>query len=388
MLESPPITAVLTPAGRGAIATVAVRGSRAGEIVAGRFQAATSRPISRLEPGRIAFGRFRSAAAEEELIVARLGPQQWEIHCHGGSAAVEAIVAALVADGCGQVSWHEWAEQHETDLLSAEARIALADARTERTAAILLAQYQGALRQEIASIQAALEQSQLAAADSALRRLLQYSIFGQHLTQPWKVVLAGRPNVGKSSLINALVGYQRSIVFDQPGTTRDVVTATTAVDGWPLELSDTAGLHASGDAIEQAGIERTEQQLAKADLILLVFEAPEPWSAGDAALLASLPGQTPRIVVYNKSDLGQLPFDERPAGLLVSAASGAGLESLLQQISATLVPQPPASAGAAAPFTTRQVTALAAARDALTIGDAPAAAGHLASLRQSCAASA
>ena len=85
----------------------------------------------------------------------------------------------------------------------------------------------------------------LQAAAARIREWLAWEDFGLHLTRPWNVVLAGRPNVGKSSLINALLGYTRSIVFDQPGTTRDVVTAATAIDGWPIELSDTAGLRES-----------------------------------------------------------------------------------------------------------------------------------------------
>ena len=98
------------------------------------------------------------------------------------------------------------------------------------------------------------------------------------------MVIAGPPNVGKSSLINALLGFQRAIVFDLPGTTRDVVTAVTALDGWPVELSDTAGLRSSDDPLELAGIEQAHRQAAAADCLLLVFDASQPWSARESAI--------------------------------------------------------------------------------------------------------
>jgi tRNA modification GTPase len=106
-----------------------------------------------------------------------------------------------------------------------------------------------------------------------LDALLRWSEFGRHLTQPWQVVLTGVPNVGKSSLINRLLGYSRSIVYAEPGTTRDVVTAATAFDGWPVELSDTAGLRDAAGEIEAAGVERARRHLATADLAIVFSTA-------------------------------------------------------------------------------------------------------------------
>ena len=184
---------------------------------------------------------------------------------------------------------------------------------------------------------------------------------GRHLVEPWQIVVAGRPNVGKSSLINALVGYGRSIVHDTAGTTRDVVTARTAIDGWPVLLADTAGLGAGGDALERAGIELAHQQLARADLVLLVFDLSVPWSEADQALLDGLPGALP---IHNKSDAALAAGAGRPAGLTLSALGGQGLDALLGQIGHALVPHPPPP-GAAVPFAADQVEALRRMREGL-----------------------
>src|SRR5262249_36933342 len=157
-----------------------------------------------------------------------------------------------------------------------------------------------------------------------------------------QVVIAGRPNVGKSSLINALVGYQRAIVFDQPGTTRDVVTASTVIDGWPISLSDTAGLHGTNDQLEAAGIELARARLAQADLVIWVLDA----TAASGELLEELQRQinelglrlpNKRLVVLNKID--RAPGRSVPEGVIAtSATDGGGVEKLLAEISSALVP--------------------------------------------------
>ena len=124
------------------------------------------------------------------------------------------------------------------------------------------------------------------------------------------MVLAGRTNVGKSSLLNALAGHGRAIVHHVPGTTRDAVTVATAIDGWPVELCDTAGLRPPDDAVERAGIELARERLAEADLVVLVADRSRPWSAEDQALRDQWPGA---VLVHNKCDL-PASAGERPAG--------------------------------------------------------------------------
>ena len=138
---------------------------------------------------------------------------------------------------------------------------------------MLLDQYHGALAAAIRATLAAAASGDWQTASATIDALLAHRGVGEHLTTPWRVVLAGPPNVGKSSLKNALVGYQRAIVCDLPGTTRDVVATTTAIDGWPIQLADTAGLRDAADELEAAGVARAARALAAADLVVLVDEA-------------------------------------------------------------------------------------------------------------------
>jgi tRNA modification GTPase len=195
------------------------------------------------------------------------------------------------------------------------------------------------LEDELRRILELLSTDPLDAAQAALGELLRWSECGPRLTQPWKVVLAGEPNVGKSSLINALLGYDRAIVFDQPGTTRDLLTATTALEGWPVELTDTAGLRNSADRLESSGIERAAKMIA---------EAPR------------------RVGVLNKVDL--LPpaaLQADPSLISTSVATGKGLEQLQSAIAARLVPEVP-NPGTPLPFLSHQIQLLTAARAANT----------------------
>ena len=152
-----------------------------------------------------------------------------------------------------------------------------------------------------------------------------------------------------------LVGYQRSIVFETPGTTRDVVTALTAFDGWPVELSDTAGQRTTTDEIEAAGVARAEAECASADLVMLVFDLAARSSTDEEDLLARYPQA---LVIYNKADIATLQ-PEGPQGLVVSAFTRQGIGDLVNAILARLIPHPP-PAMSAVPFTHEQVQQLQA----------------------------
>lgn len=343
----------LTPPGRGAIATVRVEGPGAEEAVAALVRTRNGRFLSDFPQDRLVVARFGDEPGEE-VVVRRHSDGAIELHCHGGYAVVAMIEQALVTAGGQVVSWQDWAAAHQSDPIAAAARVALAEARTERTAAILLDQYQGALRRAIREIEAATAHGNHGTARRQAETLLSRAPLGRHLTQPWQVVVAGRPNVGKSSLINALAGYDRAIVHPTPGTTRDLITVQTAADGWPIELCDTAGLHAGGDAIERAGIELARQRLAAADLVLLVFDRSQPWSEADQALLDAWPQA---MVVHNKADL-PAAAGLRPAGPAVSAPLSQGIEALIRTLASRLVPNPPPP-GAAVPFVDEQVEQIA-----------------------------
>jgi tRNA modification GTPase len=186
-------------------------------------------------------------------------PPEVEVHGHGGPAPLALVVEALVAGGAALATPEAWVGRSGRSPLSVAAEIDLAGAATVRSAEILLEQAQGALEAEIRRLMTRARPipgrpSAASTPCSAARRS------GCVLVSGWRVVLAGRPNVGKSRLLNALAGYERALVDPVPGTTRDIVTIRTALDGWPVDLSDTAGLRPTSEPIEATGV-----ALARAD---------------------------------------------------------------------------------------------------------------------------
>jgi tRNA modification GTPase len=377
------VTGVLTPAGRGAIATVVVEGPRAEEIVLSRFVPG-SRRWSDGPTMRIRLGRW-SGSTGEEVVVCKTSERRFEIHCHGGAAAAKSITSGLAESGCATLDWPDWLARESSNSIVAEALADLALAGGERTALILLDQAQGALSRALRQIAGQVEAGEIEGASAAAAELRGRAALGRRLTRPWRVVLTGRVNVGKSSLINSLAGYERSIVNAAPGTTRDVVTVAAAIDGWPVELSDTAGLRNSDDAIEQAGVALAARRAAAADLVVLVFDASAPWTSDDDALVAAFPEA---IVVHNKIDLLDERRDERsdnrpeywpeywpddrPRGVQASAIEPGGTAGLLAALGRRLAPSPP-PVGAAVPFRERHLAALAAVEAALARGDSEGA---------------
>lgn len=366
-----------------AIATLGVAGPNALSAI-GNF---VRLPSTGLEVGGVRFATWRiplgqSATrpidqphvAGEHVVLTRPAEDRVEVHCHGGVAVCQRLLSDLVQAGCVAVASEHWPSRLDCPLARA-AEQDLQLATTDRAAAVLLDQMNGALRRGILAAQ-----SQIANRDSAgLRELLRWADFGVHLSQPWKVVLAGPPNVGKSSLLNALAGTRQAIVHHEPGTTRDWIQWPSAVDGWPVLFTDTAGVRQSAEVIERVGVERGLGQLRDADLAVLVVDAQQGWAEAHARLLSLTPRR--RLIVYNKVDLESsaapvihslvsgLPVAGRGAGertmdgeqieagtplLRTCAVDGTGIDDLLSAISNILVPEAPA-AGAAVPFRTEQV---------------------------------
>jgi tRNA modification GTPase len=340
------------------VATLLVAGHLAVELVERHFQPAAKRKLSATRDGRTLFGRWGTWETQpgEEIVVSRLSREACEIHCHGGEAAARAIITTLVADGCQECPWQTWLRATASDPVTASAQVALAAATTKRTSSILLDQYCGALRREMETIISACATGDCKLVVARLKAVNSRSHIAAHLTKPWRVVLAGRPNVGKSSLMNAILGYSRAIVFDAPGTTRDVLTATTAIDGWPLELCDTAGLRAACEEVETEGVARAHRVAATADLLVLVFDATERWSADDEALCATYPQA---LIVVNKIDI-QPPPSMRRDFWAVSCVTKQGISLLLQAMVRRLIPIP-LNAGDALAFTSGQQEAICAA---------------------------
>ncbi len=344
--------AVLTPPGAGAIATVAVSGPRAWEFARRLFRPAGTPLPDAPELHRFWFGRLGEGAGDE-VILAATGPDAVEVHCHGGRRVVRWVVEQFLALGCPETALSGGREPPVCQThrgLTPPAQL-LPFAPTLRTASVLLDQLHGAF-------DAAVRRALASPALDGLADLARFAPIGRHLIAPWKVVIAGPPNVGKSSLVNALAGYQRAVVSPVAGTTRDAVSVQLAFDGWPVELTDTAGLR-EAEGLEAEGIERAKQALAAADLVLGVLD-------GSAAEVEWPDADLPRerlLVVVNKSDVmrgwGAVGGDGWGL-LLVSALTGAGIPELAAAIVRRLAPDPPPP-GAAVPYTPGLADRVAAA---------------------------
>jgi tRNA modification GTPase len=365
IMTNPTLLSCLTPPGRAALATLGLQGPAAWPVVRELFQTRKGSPLPESPvAGAFWLGRFgRELADEVVLAVHQVEPTaRLEIHCHGGREVVRLLVELLTARGLVEVSWPEFLRQTTPGVLQAEAALALAQAPTVRTANILLDQYHGALPAALDVIRGALEANEEERAAALVDELAGRIPLGRHLTEPWQVVIAGAPNVGKSSLVNALAGYQRSIVAPTPGTTRDVVTTRLALDGWPIELADTAGLRGQGESIEQEGMARARARLEKADLVLWVLDASAERTEPE------VPSAHLHRVI-NKVDLpAAWNLDEVGPALRVSARTGEGIEELVNAISRRLVPEVPPP-GAAVPFTESVCAAILEARQCLSAGE-------------------
>jgi tRNA modification GTPase len=377
--EMPTWIACLTPPGQSALATLGLYGPRAWEALRRLFRRRSGAELDEAPAcGRFWLGRIGSEVADEVVVAVKQTEPvpRLEVHGHGGREVVRFLIELFREQGLHLCSWEDFLRKTNMDALKAEAAIGLAHAATPRTAGILLDQQQGALDPAFEAIQQALERDEVAAAAEGLAQLARYATVGRHLTQPYRVVVAGAPNVGKSSLVNALAGYQRSIVAATPGTTRDVVTIRLALDGWLIELADTAGQRTNAETLEEEGIRRARATAAAADLCLWLFDssAPPVWPSEPLADV---------LYVLNKSDLAPAwDVASIPDAVCVSALTGAGLPELCAAVIARLVPDPPPP-GAAVPFTPRLCEGIAQAQRALATGGAAEMRRLVASLRES-----
>jgi tRNA modification GTPase len=349
------VVALLTPPGRGALAVVGLCGPGSCGVADRLFRPRGGLPLADRRPGSLAFGNWQSLpdAASEELVVVKRSADSIEVHCHGGAAAADAVIGSLVSVGADRLPLPAWLEAAGFGEIEREARAALAVAAGPKAARILCRQLGGALAAE-------LERLGTAGSDreAGVERLLRAARVGLRLIRPWQVVLAGAVNAGKSSLANALIGYARSIVSAEPGTTRDLVSTPIVLGGWEVDLIDTAGVReAARGATERAGIERAERASREADLVLRVVPGDDANSPGGFAS----PASDRELVVVTKADLVGQSLQPPPDGIVTSAVTGAGIEQLTNLIAARLVPEeaaePDLLAGAV-PFTDRQVEAI------------------------------
>ncbi len=406
------IAAIATGTRPTAIGIVRVSGPGCFPLCDQVFRAANGRPFSEQDARRMAFGEMLDAAGhviDQGLAVRFPGPNSYtgedcaEFHCHGSPVVLQELLAALFAAGARQAEAGEYTKRAflngRLDLTQAEAVADLIDAETAAAARNAAAQLDGSLRRDLEAVTERLldissqfyavvdypdediqdiHPAQIAAAlqdcESTLSRLLATCQRGRVLKSGVRTAIVGRPNAGKSSLLNALAGYERAIVTDIPGTTRDTVEESVLCGGVRLRLIDTAGIRETGDAVEQLGVERARQALANADLVLVVMDgsAPPAQEDGDILRLAQESG-APFLPIFSKLDLGTAPriaadgYGDCPANAIrLSSVTGEGLD-VLEETVAALFPEGDAPDGSIL-TNQRQQDSARRARDAIRRG--------------------
>ncbi|MCK4373990.1 MAG: GTP-binding protein [Candidatus Brocadiae bacterium] len=311
---------IITPPGEGGIGIIALWGARAAEVLDEVF-VGTRRRARALGVGAIAHGTIRrDGQAVDEVIVARVaatgaapGALRFEVNCHGGIVAVRAALKCLQEAGAqvvepGEAAGAPPAAAHPLSgaVIRARALAQLPRAPTRLAATMLLHQAAGATSKELEGIAELLAAGEAARAEERIEALLRTARLGRALLQPPRVALLGPPNVGKSTLLNALLEEERVIVHHEPGTTRDIVAETVSMRGVPFELLDSAGIRAAQDELEQQAVGRAAALAGTCDAALLMFDARE----GPQGALESVPAlnkEARLILVGNKIDL--LPGD-------------------------------------------------------------------------------
>lgn len=371
------IAAISTANSAGGIGTIRISGSQAIEVADRVFRAADSKSLSELPGYHAKFGHAYSSSQKLDQVVALVfraphsytGEDVVELSCHGGLYLVSRLLEAVLTAGAAPAEAGEFTKRAflngKMDLTSAESVMQLIAASGEQAAAASLNQLEGNLYQEIQHVlqklldcsanMAAwvdypdedipdLEESSLAAileeCHSRLVALLNSYQQGQAILEGIDTVIAGRPNAGKSTLMNLLSGREKSIVTDVPGTTRDIVEDTVRLGNLVLHLSDTAGLRESSDTIESIGIRRAYDKIKQAQLVIAVFDASEVLNPEDLDLIRLCKDRT-ALAVINKTDLlpqidTRLVSEAFPKTVMISAGSGQGLAQLAEAAEALL----------------------------------------------------
>ena len=404
------ISQIATPHGAGGIGIIRVSGGDALGVARRVFRPAAGGTLGDIAPYTARYGHIVAAdgtVIDECILLYMRAPHSYtgedtaELQCHGGAVVLREVLLRTWEAGARPAEAGEFTKRAflhgRLDLARAEGVMELIAAKSTRAAHAARERLAGAFSHAVTDIRtqilgavahievgidfpeddipaASAERlaAEIDAVSAAVRRLLAGADTGRILRDGVKTVIVGRPNVGKSSLLNALLGMERAIVTDVPGTTRDIIEEEISVAGIPLRLLDTAGLRAAEDAVEQIGVARTEQHLTDAELILAVFDASEPLTAEDHALLTRLSAAAADIIILcSKEDrpsvLSAADFSAVAAPVLrISAQEGTGLDALREEIAAHIVRREGDLSDGALPNKEREIEALRRAEAHLT----------------------
>jgi len=370
--QEPTIAAIATPPGSGGIGILRISGDLSAAILQALFQ--PRHPYEAPQSHRLYYGWIVDPASkrriDEVLAVLMRAPHTYtredvvEIHCHSNFLVLQTILALVLEQGARAAQPGEFTKRAflngRIDLTQAEAVIELLNARTRKGLDLAVEQLNGHLQEAVQSVRnglIAMKATLEVAIDfpdedeeildqagmlrvlgeqvlAPLRQLITSAETGKIYREGVAAVIIGRPNVGKSSLLNALLEEERAIVTAVPGTTRDVIEEYLDIEGMPVRIVDTAGIRSASETVEQMGIERARRKIETADLILLVIDASEPLTEEDLVLRAMI-GERTTLLVCNKIDLAPdfapeaLPDDFKDLGrVLLSARHGTNMEEL------------------------------------------------------------
>ncbi len=400
------IAAIATGPSLAAIGVVRLSGHGAARCAGAVFRPADGRPLEGHAPKTLVYGTLldgegravdKALATWSEEGHSYTGEETAELQCHGSPMLLSLALEALFAQGARQAGPGEFTRRAflngKLDLVQAEAVMDLIDAETPAAVYQAAGQLSGGLSRRVegvydglvdvmAHFHAVLDYpdedldpftagtvaAALARAEGELTALLATYDRGRFLKRGVPTAIVGLPNAGKSSLLNALVGYDRAIVTDIPGTTRDTVEEKCVLGGVLLRLIDTAGLRETGDEVERLGVERSRSAMEGAGLILVVIDRTTGLTGEALALAQEAMGKAPTLVLFNKCDLPPAdiprPLIALPGEIEISAREGTGLAELARAV-ADLFPQGAEQTGGEMLTNARQAEAAGRARDAV-----------------------